>query len=1152
MPLFGKSKKAQEAKKQEEAAAPKPAAYRHVPKHAASDARNHGLADGDRTAQQKRIMAASQSRINSMSSSYSIKSNFNDVPINGSQSKPLFFSASNSPRSSIGNTKGKDRLAVQPASPADTVQPSQEAKDEYVKPRNPGLLPNTTAHRSPSPQPTYTAKNQATAGGVDSSDSGYGSVGQVSKPNSKAPSTISKAPTENRQSQEVRFATQTSTGLDFLPKLDFAAEASQPPIAERAPSPVQVLKPAAVIASRERATSSSSSYVSRLDPGSDRRSIASSSSKPFDQIDFSKPGQQFVPASVTETSRTDPDPVVTARSRTPVPQVQAPAQEPVHEPRKYRNVQQSPLSERRDQPERPAHQYSENHTTPRPPHISNLFQEAERCRGLTQSTTQNVASRPQHFERSDSDTLPTLQLTRDHMINKKTGAPPVHSTTEEGFVPPQVMQSLPAQPLPASSVDDERGRQTPPPVPTSVPQSDRNVRNSSSSRTRQSEQSRQQGTRHRNWSRPSQPADSQLDPGSNQFNGEMSETSVPTQAPASHTSDYRPENFDARQLSTDTRDFYRTEHTQAHTRPAQIEQPVQSQYPQKWNDQASSIYGESVYNPSTRQHSPSRRPSLAPSEVFEYGPSAAKTPLPPLGILDGLRVNKRGKILDEEGDPIGELVEGEIIDCVRQRVNAFGQVLDDYGRIVGRVSTTSRGGTVGSQHAAAMAPSRSFHDSRPDVMQRYTMPESQIVSPTTPTLARPFEYTQEEDPRQRAAHLQAAAARQFNRGPDAHIELDGSGYAEAAPLVDHSEIFAPPFIPSRSPKRSPAEPETHTMDHYFVKPPERSQPPPEEPPRLKKWASRNLEQEREEMQSSKQAPAVQPVEPPSDHTVSRPSTTETQSTQRNSTVLQSEPDAAAQNFISSDQPKDIFPWMTTSAQQGSGKWSPNVFTYKGEVPSEDATKRQSTPAARGAMSQQQAQIQSAFPGNGALPKHYAAQLAASGGTRKSNRTSFREHQPHVKSPLSTHSKRHLDHESLRSTANMPPDITPPDSSGGDSASTPRPGSHNTIKSTATANTSSNQPPPGLRQKTYFTHAGRTSVMVPDTRPTHTGSTEQLTQTVPSNSSAAEPPPSPLDSAVPPDVARTKTEQKRRSRWSMGFDKFAQKKAPPVQNLLKKS
>ncbi|KAM0716560.1 hypothetical protein Q7P37_008005 [Cladosporium fusiforme] len=61
----------------------------------------------------------------------------------------------------------------------------------------------------------------------------------------------------------------------------------------------------------------------------------------------------------------------------------------------------------------------------------------------------------------------------------------------------------------------------------------------------------------------------------------------------------------------------------------------------------------------------------------------------PFGILSGLKVNRRGLILDEEGDPIAELYEGDIIDCVRQRADAYGNVLDEYGRIVGRVRTLS-------------------------------------------------------------------------------------------------------------------------------------------------------------------------------------------------------------------------------------------------------------------------------------------------------------------------------------------------------------------------------------------------------------------------------------------------------------------------------
>ncbi|GAB7327870.1 hypothetical protein MBLNU13_g11658t1 [Cladosporium sp. NU13] len=100
-------------------------------------------------------------------------------------------------------------------------------------------------------------------------------------------------------------------------------------------------------------------------------------------------------------------------------------------------------------------------------------------------------------------------------------------------------------------------------------------------------------------------------------------------------------------------------------------------------------------------HSPSARNQQLQSSSFQ--PRSPTSPsaqianssfdqdevLPSLNILSGLKVNKRGLILDEEGDPIGELFEGDIIDCVRQKADANGGVLDEYGRIVGRVRTLS-------------------------------------------------------------------------------------------------------------------------------------------------------------------------------------------------------------------------------------------------------------------------------------------------------------------------------------------------------------------------------------------------------------------------------------------------------------------------------
>jgi hypothetical protein len=59
--------------------------------------------------------------------------------------------------------------------------------------------------------------------------------------------------------------------------------------------------------------------------------------------------------------------------------------------------------------------------------------------------------------------------------------------------------------------------------------------------------------------------------------------------------------------------------------------------------------------------------------------------LPPISILEGYKINKKGLILDEEGEVIGKLVDGDIMDCVRQRVNAYGEVVDEYGTVIGAV-----------------------------------------------------------------------------------------------------------------------------------------------------------------------------------------------------------------------------------------------------------------------------------------------------------------------------------------------------------------------------------------------------------------------------------------------------------------------------------
>jgi hypothetical protein len=61
--------------------------------------------------------------------------------------------------------------------------------------------------------------------------------------------------------------------------------------------------------------------------------------------------------------------------------------------------------------------------------------------------------------------------------------------------------------------------------------------------------------------------------------------------------------------------------------------------------------------------------------------------IPGLEILEGLKINKKGKILDEEGEPIGELVDGDLAECAGKKCNDKGEVLDKDGKVIGRVKT---------------------------------------------------------------------------------------------------------------------------------------------------------------------------------------------------------------------------------------------------------------------------------------------------------------------------------------------------------------------------------------------------------------------------------------------------------------------------------
>ncbi|KAF2118332.1 hypothetical protein BDV96DRAFT_488122 [Lophiotrema nucula] len=60
---------------------------------------------------------------------------------------------------------------------------------------------------------------------------------------------------------------------------------------------------------------------------------------------------------------------------------------------------------------------------------------------------------------------------------------------------------------------------------------------------------------------------------------------------------------------------------------------------------------------------------------------------PDIDTLEGLKVNKKGQVLDEDGEPIGELIEGDAKECAGKKINEKGEVLDKDGNVIGKVKT---------------------------------------------------------------------------------------------------------------------------------------------------------------------------------------------------------------------------------------------------------------------------------------------------------------------------------------------------------------------------------------------------------------------------------------------------------------------------------
>jgi hypothetical protein len=188
---------------------------------------------------------------------------------------------------------------------------------------------------------------------------------------------------------------------------------------------------------------------------------------------------------------------------------------------------------------------------------------------------------------------------------------------------------------------------------------------------------------------------------------------------------------------------------------------------------------------------------------------------PSLNILDGLKVNKRGLILDEEGDPIGELFEGDIIDCVRQKADSHGDVLDEYGRVVGRVRTLSvrspgtslyRSGTISSyveQHRVSSPPPPV--PALRSAVQALRSDEDQQIDQQQPLQTSSLEFTQRYSPPS-PTEAKFSGSRHDHAGSEGYMPMAPSGIRgreEGEQNTEHQELSAPRhMLPESSVPRS--------------------------------------------------------------------------------------------------------------------------------------------------------------------------------------------------------------------------------------------------------------------------------------------------------------------------------------------------------------
>ncbi|MCJ1384346.1 hypothetical protein MMC17_007462 [Xylographa soralifera] len=87
-------------------------------------------------------------------------------------------------------------------------------------------------------------------------------------------------------------------------------------------------------------------------------------------------------------------------------------------------------------------------------------------------------------------------------------------------------------------------------------------------------------------------------------------------------------------------------------------------------------------------------------EEAQKAAEEAKEATPDFSIVEGLKVNKKGEVLNEDGEPIAKLSEGELMDCAGKKINEKGEVLDKEGNVIGKVELITQEGEEVAEEGA--------------------------------------------------------------------------------------------------------------------------------------------------------------------------------------------------------------------------------------------------------------------------------------------------------------------------------------------------------------------------------------------------------------------------------------------------------------------